>query len=79
MSVTILQTNEHSTPRGLTAGEALVRLGRHGPNALPEKPPITAWRRFAAQFRSPLIYILLFALVVDLALWLLFAARATWR
>src|SRR5262245_66674444 len=27
------------------------------------------WRRFARQFQSPLIYILLFALVADAAIW----------
>jgi P-type Ca2+ transporter type 2C len=30
---------------------------------------VTLWHRFAGQFRSPLIYILLFALAVDLAIW----------
>ena len=63
MPVTTFQTIERPQPRGLTAAEACARLGRCGPNALPEKQPVTAWRRFAAQFRSPLIYILLFALL----------------
>ncbi|MGE3491081.1 MAG: cation-translocating P-type ATPase, partial [Vicinamibacterales bacterium] len=55
---------------GLTTAEAAAALARVGPNALPEKPPVPAWRRFARQFASPLIYILLFALAFDLALWL---------
>lgn len=62
MPVTNFQTIERPQPRGPTAEEALARLERHGSNALPEKQSVTAWRRFAAQFRSPLIYILLFAL-----------------
>lgn len=70
MSVTSGRTTNHSAPRGLTNEEASARLGRHGPNALPEKQPVTAWSRFISQFRSPLIYILLFALAVDLSLWL---------
>jgi Ca2+-transporting ATPase len=55
---------------GLTSAQAAERLRRQGPNALPEAPPESAWRRLLRQFRSPLIYILLFALVLDLGLWL---------
>jgi Ca2+-transporting ATPase len=54
---------------GLSESEARARLVRIGPNALPEKPPEPLWRRFLHQFKSPLIYILLFALVVDFAVW----------
>ncbi|WP_135255749.1 cation-translocating P-type ATPase [Thermus caldilimi] len=56
--------------RGLTSQEAQKRLVEYGPNALPEKPPEPLWQRFLRQFQSPLIYILLFALAVDLGLWL---------
>ena len=55
---------------GLTTDEARRRLDAHGPNALPETPPEPAWRRFVRQFKSPLIYILLFALVVDAGIWI---------
>ncbi len=55
--------------RGLTSEEARKRLAQYGPNALPEKPPEPLGRKFLRQFQSPLIYILLFALVVDLGLW----------
>jgi Ca2+-transporting ATPase len=54
---------------GLSTAEAQERLARDGPNALPEQPPEPLWRRFARQFNSPLIFILLFALVFDLGLW----------
>ncbi|WP_027877221.1 cation-translocating P-type ATPase [Meiothermus cerbereus] len=54
---------------GLSESEARRRLHSHGPNALPEKPPEPLWRRFLQQFKSPLIYILLFALAVDFAVW----------
>ncbi len=57
------------TQQGLSTGEALDRLDRFGPNALPEKPPPSILARFLRQFQSPLIYILLFALVVDAAVW----------
>jgi Ca2+-transporting ATPase len=57
------------TDRGLTGEEAQARLQRYGLNALPEKRRKTIWRSLASQFQSPLIYILLFALVVDLVIW----------
>jgi P-type Ca2+ transporter type 2C len=57
------------TRYGLSNDAAQARLGQYGPNALPEKPPTPLWRRFARQFQSPLIYILLFALVADAAIW----------
>src|ERR1700757_4299185 len=54
---------------GLTSAEAQIRLRQHGPNVLPVTPPVPLWRRFVDQFRSPLIYILLFALGVDMTIW----------
>ncbi|WP_233498230.1 cation-transporting P-type ATPase [Meiothermus sp. QL-1] len=56
-------------PPGLSEAEAKRRLEIHGPNRLPEKSPESFLHRFLRQFKSPLIYILLFALGVDLALW----------
>ena len=55
--------------RGLSSQDAAERLSKFGPNALPEQPPTPLWRRFLAQFQSPLIYILLFALAFDLGVW----------
>lgn len=54
---------------GLSSAEALARRAANGPNALPEKPGEGFAARFSRQFRNPLIYILLFALVVDLFAW----------
>lgn len=54
---------------GLTREEAQLRLQQHGPNVLPETRPIPLWRRLIDQFRSPLIYVLLFALGIDLTIW----------
>ena len=56
--------------RGLSSAEAEERFKHHGLNVLPIKPPVTLWRRFLNQFRSPLIYILIFALAIDLTIWL---------
>jgi P-type Ca2+ transporter type 2C len=54
---------------GLSSAEAKRRAEQFGANVLPETPGKTLWARFADQFRSALIYILLFALIVDLAIW----------
>jgi P-type Ca2+ transporter type 2C len=55
--------------RGLSSIEAQARLQQHGLNALPQSPPKPLWRRILRQFQSPLIYILLLALLVDLIIW----------
>jgi Ca2+-transporting ATPase len=55
---------------GLTTTEAAMRLTQFGPNALPEQPPPGWWRRFARQFHNALVYLLVFALAFDLAVWL---------
>lgn len=56
---------------GLSDDEAQRRLAEYGENRLPEPPPVPRWRIFLRQFLSPLIYILLVAAAVSLALGLL--------
>ncbi|BCP98252.1 haloacid dehalogenase [Thermus thermophilus] len=60
---------------GLTSEEAKKRLREYGPNALPERPAEPFPRKLLRQFQSPLVYILLLALLVDLLLWLYEGAR----
>jgi Ca2+-transporting ATPase len=55
---------------GLSTADARARAAQHGPNALPERAPTPLWRRVLQQFASPLIYLLLFALAFDVAVWL---------
>ena len=55
--------------RGLGAGEAGLRLQRHGPNELPEPEPDPEWLRFLRQFTDPLTVLLLFAMVISLVAW----------
>jgi magnesium-transporting ATPase (P-type) len=57
--------------RGLAADEAARRLARDGPNELRAAPAVPAWRRFLAQFRDPLVYLLLAAIAVAIAAWLI--------
>jgi len=61
--------------QGLTGTEAQVRLKEFGYNTLPEKKSFSLWLRLARQFQSSLIYILLFALVVDIVIWVVEGAR----
>lgn len=53
---------------GLTEVEAGARLATNGPNQLAEAPPTSGWAVLARQFASPLIYILLVAAAVTVAL-----------
>jgi magnesium-transporting ATPase (P-type) len=55
-------------PGGLDPHEVEPRLRRHGPNLLEEAPPPSPLAILLHQFRSPLIYILLLAVLVTTAL-----------
>lgn len=65
-----------SEARGLSHVEAARRLAVHGPNSLPVPARSSLWGRLARQFHSALIYILLFALALDLGLWVYEGARS---
>jgi Ca2+-transporting ATPase len=49
---------------GLSAGEAALRLSKHGPNMLEAPSAVPWWRTFLAQFRELLIWILIAAAIV---------------
>ncbi|WP_083399108.1 cation-transporting P-type ATPase [Oceanisphaera psychrotolerans] len=53
-----------ATPAGLSADEAVVRLGIHGPNRLPPPPRQSLLRRFLTHFHNILIYVLLGAALI---------------
>jgi Ca2+-transporting ATPase len=57
-----------SSPQGLSEEEAARRLGEHGRNRLPGREPPTLAQILLHQFLSPLIYILLAAAAVAIAL-----------
>jgi calcium-translocating P-type ATPase len=57
-----------ATPEGLSEQEAKARLERFGPNELEDEPPIKPLAVLLHQFTSPLIYILIIAAVVTLAI-----------
>ena len=54
--------------KGLSAGEAAARLGRHGPNRLAEAPRVPLWRVLLAQFDDFMVLVLLGAAVISFAL-----------
>ncbi|MGK2947240.1 MAG: cation-translocating P-type ATPase [Acidimicrobiales bacterium] len=58
----------HTDAHGLSADEAARRLATFGPNELDDEPPSPALVVLVRQFRSPLIYILLAAVVVTVLL-----------
>ena len=60
---------------GLSARSAADRLAADGPNELPSKPPVPAWRRFLSQFNDPLVYLLLAAIAISTAAWILEGAE----
>jgi potassium/sodium efflux P-type ATPase len=60
---------------GLSSAEAADRLERVGANRLEAAVQVPAWRKLLAQLNDPLIYLLLAAVVVSLAVWILDGAR----
>jgi Ca2+-transporting ATPase len=53
---------------GLTPTEVSARLAKFGRNTLPEAPPESLLKQFAAQFKSPLIWLLLVAAAIAFVL-----------
>ncbi|MCW3978076.1 MAG: calcium-translocating P-type ATPase, SERCA-type [Candidatus Bathyarchaeota archaeon] len=54
-----------TSEKGLTSSEAEVRLRKHGKNVLEEKEKISPIRIFMEQFNSPVVWILLGALIIS--------------
>jgi len=59
-----------STSQGLSTAESKHLRDKYGANTLPESRGTPLWIRFVRQFKSPLIYVLLFALALDLGIWI---------
>lgn len=54
---------------GLTSEQVSQKLEEFGENSLPELKVDTVWHKLFQQFNNPLIYILLFALCIDISIW----------
>ena len=63
----VLQELE-SSKQGLSAQQAAERLARDGANALKEKDPPTRLQMFFSQLKDPMIYVLLAAAAISIAL-----------
>ena len=57
-----------STAAGLDSEQAAARLQAHGLNQLPQPRGLSPWRRFLLQFHNLLIYVLLAAMLMTLAM-----------
>ncbi len=57
-----------SSQSGLSESDAEARLEKHGPNAIAEDEKVSPWPVLLNQFTSPLIYVLIGALIVTLSL-----------
>jgi Ca2+-transporting ATPase len=55
---------------GLSMQQASERLEEFGENSLPEVKSEPIWHKLIQQFNNPLIFILLFALAIDVGIWL---------
>ena len=60
--------NKHETLTGLTSAQVLEQRARYGENRLPSEKGVSAWAILFNQFKSPLVYIILTAAAVSLAL-----------
>lgn len=71
-SLTVPQAIEHTRAdvalSGLASAEVLKRRAQYGENRLPVEKSVSAWTILFNQFKSPLVYIILTAAAVSLAL-----------
>ena len=56
---------------GFTSEDASRRLAQDGPNELRSAPRRPAWRRILLHFHDPLVYLLLAAIAIALAAWMI--------
>lgn len=63
------------TSIGLSSAEVIARRASYGSNRLEAAVVVPAWRKFLAQFADPLVYLLIGAVVVSFAAWLLEGAE----
>ena len=61
------QLPKHEPLQGLTTAEVLERRQRHGENTLPVSKGPSVWSIFISQLKSPLVYIILVAAGISLA------------
>lgn len=60
---------------GLSKAEAAERLENYGPNQLEAKTPVPAWKKVLAQFKDPLVFLLIIATLISFMAWVLEGAH----
>ncbi|MPZ33083.1 MAG: HAD-IC family P-type ATPase [Rhodospirillales bacterium] len=73
----VVEALASDSARGLSQAEVQRRLDLHGPNRLKSAPETPWWRRLLEQFESFLVIILLVAIAISMAGWLLQEPRET--
>jgi Ca2+-transporting ATPase len=61
-----LEITKHESLQGLTSAQVLEQRRKHGENVLPSTKGLSVWAIFFAQFKNPLVYIILAAATVSL-------------
>ncbi|MET9311784.1 cation-transporting P-type ATPase [Kribbella sp. NPDC003505] len=61
-------TVQQTSPRGLSAEQAALRLVEHGPNSIPAPRPPSPWLRVLVQLRDPMILLLIAAAILTASL-----------
>ncbi|MGA8046057.1 MAG: cation-translocating P-type ATPase [Dermatophilaceae bacterium] len=67
----VCDTLDVDPSQGLSRSEVERRLEHYGSNELRGQDAVPLWRRILAQFQDPLVYLLLVAVVVSLAIWVI--------
>ena len=67
----LLAAQATDAQRGLSAAEAQLRLQQYGRNELLSEAPVSAWRKFFAQFKDVLVILLIIATAISLVMWLI--------
>ena len=62
----VLTTLETNIEKGITQTEADIRLQQYGANIYESQKAKPLWYMFLLQFKSPIVYLLLFAVAVSL-------------
>lgn len=69
-AVAVVAAQQSDPDLGLTAVEVDERRARYGPNTLAEADPVPGWQRLLAQFADPVVYLLLAAIGISGAVWI---------
>lgn len=73
----VLEAMASDTDAGLTGAAVQERVKRFGINEIATAAETSAWKRVLAQFRDPLVLLLLVAIVVSVIAWLVDGADET--